>query len=141
MTNVEGSPTNREIKKLVLIGLSILILFAVGFAWLYYYVDILGNGGGDVFVAFMPFCLIPYLLVISVYIGYFAAKFAEGRWRHAWLWGIGGFALTVLFIIGFPILLSPVFPYQSPAIFAFLAPVLAAFLIVLLISIRRKATL
>ena len=42
--------------------------------------------------------------------------------------GIGGFALTLIFIIGFPILLSPVFPYPSPAIFAFLAPVLSALL-------------
>jgi hypothetical protein len=119
---------------------------ALGFVWLYYYVGVLGNGGVEVFLAFAPFCIFPYLVVISVYVGFYAARFAKGRWKHTWLRGIAGFALTLLFIMGFPILLSPVFPYQGPAIFAspvifaFLAPVLSALLIVLLISIRRKAT-
>ena len=85
---------------------------ALGFVWLYYYVGVLGNGGVEVFLAFAPFWIFPYLVVISVYVGFFAARFAKGRWKHAWLWGIAGFALTLLFIMGFPILLSPVFPYQ-----------------------------
>lgn len=146
MTNMNNSITKKQLTTQALLGLLILVLFAAGFVWLYYYVGVLGNGGVDVFLAFAPFFIFPYLVVISVYVGFFAARFAKGRWKHAWLWGIAGFALTLLFIMGFPILLSPVFPYPSPAIFAgpaifaFLAPVLSALLIVLLISIRRKAT-
>jgi len=84
--------------------------------------------------------------VTSAYAGFFAAKLAKGRWKHTWLWGIAGFVLTLLFLIGFPSLLSPVFPFSSPeifggpAIFAFLAPVFSVLLIRLLMSIRRKAT-
>ena len=139
MTNMDNSITKKQLITLALIGLLILVLFAAGFVWLYY-------GGVDVFLAFAPYFIFPYLVVISVYVGFFAARFAKGRWKHAWLWGIAGFALTLLFIMGFPSLLSPIFPYQSPAIFAgpalfaFLAPVLSGLLIVPLISIRRKAT-
>ena len=146
MTNVDNSITKKQLTTLALTGLLILVLFAAGFGWLYYYVGVLGHGGGEVFLAFAPFWIFPYLVVISVYVGFFAARFAKGRWKPAWLWGIAGFALTLLFIMGFPSLLSPVFPYQSPtifagpAIFAFLAPLLSALLIVLVISIRRKAT-
>lgn len=144
---MDNSITKKQLTTLALIGLVILALFAAGFVWLYYYVGVLGNGGGEVVLALSPFWVFPYLVIISVYVGFFAARFAKGRWKHAWLWGIAGFALTLLFILGFPSLLSPVFPYQGPtifarpAIFAFLAPVLSALLIVLLISIRRKATL
>ena len=28
----------------------------------------------------------PYLVVTSVYVGFFAASLAKGRWKHAWLW-------------------------------------------------------
>jgi len=140
MTNMDNSIQKKQLTTLALIGLVILVLFATGFVWLYYYVGVLGNGGVDVFLAFAPYFIFPYLVVISVYVGFFAARFAKGSWKHAWLWGIAGFALTLLFIMGFPILLSPIFPYPSPAIFAFLAPVFSALLIVLLISIRRKAT-
>jgi len=117
----------------------ILVLFAAGFVWLIYY-------SADVSLAFARFCIFSYLVVISIYVGFIAARFAQGRWNHAWLWGIAGFALTLLFIMGFPTLFSPVYPYQGPtifsgpAIFAFFAPVASALLIVLLISIRRKTT-
>jgi hypothetical protein len=146
MTTMDNSITEKQLTTLALIGLVILALFAAGFVWLYYYVGVLGNGGGEVVLALAPYWIFPYLVVSSVYVGFFAARFATGRWKHAWLWGIAGFALTLLFILGFPSLLSAVFPYQSPtifagpAIFAFLAPILSALLIVLLISIRRKAT-
>ena len=143
MTAMNNSITKKQLTTLALLGLLILVLFAAGFVWLYK--GVLGNGGGEVFLALAPYWVFPYLVVISVYVGFFAARFAKGRWEHAWLWGIVGFALTLLFILGFPSLLSSVFPYQSPvifagpAIFAFVAPVLSALLIVLLISIRRKA--
>ena len=145
MTTMDNSITRKQLTTLALLGLLILVLFAAGFVWLYK--GVLGNGGGEVVLALAPYWTFPYLVVISVYVGFFAVRFAKGRWKHAWPWGIAGFALTLLFILGFPTLLSPVFPYQSPeifagpAIFAFLAPVLSALLIVLLISIRRKATM
>ncbi len=145
MTTMDNSITKKQLTTLALMGLLILVLFAAGFVWLYE--GVLGNGGGEVFLAFAPFWIFPYLVVSSVYVVFFAARFAKGRWKHAWLWGIAGFALTLLFTLGFPSLLSPIFPYQSPvifagpAIFAFLAPVLSALLIVLLISIRRKVTM
>ena len=144
MTNMDNSIAKKQLTTLALMGLLILVLFAASFVWLYYYGVVLGNG--DEVLAYAPFWIYPYLVAISVYVGFFAARFAKGRWKQAWLWGIAGFALTLLFILGFPSLLSPIFPYQSPeifaghAIFAFLAPVLSALLIVLLISIRRKAT-
>jgi hypothetical protein len=144
MTTMDNSITKKQFTTLTLLGLLILVLFAAGFVWLYK--GVLGNGRGEVFLAIAPFWVFPYLVVNSVYVGFFAARFAKGRGKHAWLWGIAGFTLTLLFILGFPSLLSPVFPYQSPeifagpAIFAFLAPVLSAVLIVLLISIRSKAT-
>jgi hypothetical protein len=141
---MDNSITKKQLATLALLGWLILVLFAVGFAWLHEIV--LGNGEGEVFLAFAPYWVYPYLVVNSVYVGYFAARFAKGRWKRAWLWGIAGFALTLLSILGLPGLLSPIFPYRSPeifagpAIFAFLAPVLSALLMVLLISIRRKAT-
>ena len=146
MTNMDNSISKKQLTPLALIGLLILFLFAASFVWFINYAGVLGNGGEDVFLAFLRFWIYSYLVVISVYVGFFAARFAQGRWKRAWLWGIAGFAVTLLFILGFPGLLSPIFPYQSPeifagpAIFAFLAPVLSALLMVLLISIRRKAT-
>jgi hypothetical protein len=144
MTTMDNSITKKQLTTLALLGLIILVLFAASFVWLY--AVVLGNGEGEVFLAFAPYWVYPYLLVVSVYVGFFAARFAKGRWKRAWLWGIAGFAVTLLFILGFPGLLSPIFPDQSPeifagpAIFAFLAPVLSALLMMLLISIRRKAT-
>jgi len=144
MTTMDNSITRKQLTTLALPGLLILVLFATGFVWLYK--GVLGNEDGELFLALAPYWVFPYLVVNSVYVGFFAARFAKGRGKHAWLWGIAGFALTLLFILGFPSLLSPIFPYQGPvifagpAIFAFLAPVLSALLIVLLISIRRKAT-
>jgi len=146
MNTMDNSITKKQFSTLALIGLVILVLFAVGFIWLHYFVRVSGDGGGEVVLALSPFWLDPYLVVSCVYVGFFAVRFAKGIWKFSWLWGIAGFALTLLFIIGIPSLLSPDFPYQSPeifagpAIFAFLAPVLSASFIVLLISIRRKAS-
>ena len=133
--------TNKQLMRLGLIGLAIVLLFAVSFAGFWYYVGVLGNGGVDVLIAFMPVCLLPYVVVISVYVGFFSAKFANRRWQYPWLWGIGGFVLTILFIVGLPLLFASVFPYQSPAIFAFFAPVLSALSMMLFSSIRRKVVL
>jgi len=141
MTEVEDTLTSKQLASLTLIGLSLLILFAAGFAWFYYYVGILGHGGVDVFIAFTPFCFFPYLTVISIYVGFFTTKFAKGKWKYPWLWGISSFVLTILLIIGLPLLLESVFPYRNPAIFAFVAPVLSTPLVMLLISIRRKTTI
>ena len=146
MTNMDNSISKKQLTPLALIGLLILFLFAASFVWFINYAGVLGNGGEDVFLAFLRFWIYSYLVVISVYVGFFVARFAKGKWKHAWLWGIAGVPLTLLFILGFPSLLSPIFPHQSsvifggPAIFAFLAPVLSALFIMLLISIRRKAT-
>jgi len=146
MTAMDNPLTKKQLTFLTLMGLVILALFAAGFVWLYYYVGVLGNGGGEVVLALAPFWIYPYLVVLSLYVGFFAARFARGRWKHAWFWGIAGFALTLLFIPGFPFLLSPLFAdpgpviFAGPAILAFVAPVLSALLIVLLISLRRKGT-
>lgn len=144
MTNSEKSISTRQLTTLALIGLVILVLFAVGFVWSYYHPGVLGNVGEDVVLAIGRFWIFAYLVVTSVYAGFFATRLAKGRWKHTWSWGITGFALTLIFIMGVPKLLSPIFPYQSPvifagpAIFAFLAPVLSVLSIMLLISIRRK---
>jgi len=133
------SITKKQLTTLALIGLLILILFAGSFVWFY------SNVKGEEFLVFAPYWVFPYLGVISFYAGFFSARFAKGRGKNALLWGIIGFALTLIFMIGFPGLLSPIFPYQSPeifagpAIFAFIAPILSSLLIVLLISIRKKA--
>ena len=143
MTTMDNPITNKQLTTLALIGLLILGLFAAGFVWLYQ--GVLGNGQGEAFLAYAPFWVFPYLVVNSVYVGFFATSFANGRGKPAWLWGVAGFALTLLFILSLPSLFSPIFPYQSPeifagpAIFAFLAPILAALLLVLVLSIRRKA--
>ena len=139
MTDVDNSITTNQLTALALIGLSIVVLFALGFIWIDDY--IMRHGGVDVFLAVAPFYILAYLIVISIYVGFFMAKFARGRWKHSGLWGIGGFVLTVLLSVGFPILLSPVFPYQSPVTFAFVAPVLSTLAMMLLISIRKKVTL
>ena len=52
MTTMDNSITKKQLTTLALIGLVILVLFAAGFVWLYYYVGVLGNGGEDVFLAF-----------------------------------------------------------------------------------------
>ena len=144
MTATNDPITKKKITTLTLIGVVILGLFAASFVWLVYDVRVSGDGGGELFLAYAPFWIFPYLTISSVYVGFFAAVFAKGRWKHPWLWGITGFALTFLFVMSMPSLLSPIFPFQSPeifagpAIFAFLAPIFSALLIVLLISIRGK---
>lgn len=136
---MNNSITQKQFSTLALIGLLLLLLFAASFVWLVY-------GGAEVFPAFAEYWIYPYLAVSSFYAGFLAARFTKGRWKHAWLWGIAGFVLTLLFILGLPSLLSPVFPYTDPAIFAghaifaFIAPVLSALSIVRLTSLRRKAT-
>ena len=137
MAEVDSSIANKKLMRLGLIGLAIVILFAASFVWFWYFVGVLGNGGVDVLIAFMPVCLLPYFIVITVYVGFFTAKFAEGRWSYNWLWGISGSVLTILFIIGSPGL-SFLIPYYSSAIFVFLSPVVSTLLIMSLISIRKK---
>ena len=145
MTAMNDPISKKKLTTLTLIGVVILGLFAAGFVWLVYYVRVSGDGGGELFLAYAPFWIFPYLVVSSVYVGFFAAAFAKGKWKHTWLWGITGFALTLLFIMGMPSLLSPISPFQNPeifagpALFAFLAPIFSALLIGLLISIRRKS--
>ena len=142
-----NSISKKQLSTLALMGLLILVLFAAGFSWLYHHAGVYWNEEKDVFLAFAPFWVFPYLVVSSVYVGYLATRFAKGRREHIWLWGIAGYVLTPLFITGFPILLSPLFPGSSPSIFggpaflAFLAPILSVLFIILLISLCRKATL
>lgn len=143
MTTVDNPIPGKQLTTLALTGLLILMLFAAAFVWLYQ--GVLSNGEGEAFLAYAPFWVFPYLAVNSVYVGFFAARFAKGRGKPAWLWGIAGFALALLFILTLPSLFLPIFPDQSPeifagpALFAFLAPILAALLLVLVLSIRRKA--
>lgn len=134
--------TKQQLITLALTGLLVLVLFAAGFVWLYQ--GVLGNGEGETFLAYAPFWVFPYLVVNSLYVGFFAASFAKGRRKPAWLWGVAGFALTILFILSLPSLFSPLFPDQSPEIFAgpaivaFLAPILAALVLMLVLSTRSK---
>jgi hypothetical protein len=72
MTNVDSSITKKQLTTLALLGLLILLLFAAGFVWLYD--GVLWNGGGELFLAFAPFWIFPYLVVISVYVGFFCGK-------------------------------------------------------------------
>ncbi len=143
---MDNSIPKKQLTTLALLGLLILVLFAAGFVWFSLYVSVLGNGSEDGFLAFLRFWIYPYLVVISVYVGFFASRYAKGKWKHAWLWGIAGVPLTLLLILGFPGLLLPLFPHQGPvifggpAIFTFLAPGLSAMIMVLLISLRRKTT-
>lgn len=142
MTTMDTPITKKQLITLALTGLLILGVFAAGFVWLYQ--GVLGNGEGEAFLAYAPFWVFPYLAVNSVYVGFFAASFAKGRGKPVWPWGIAGFALTLLFILGLPSLFSPIFPNQSPeifagpALFAFLAPVLAALVLVVVLSTRSK---
>ncbi len=139
MTTMSNSITSKQLTTLVLIGLLILALFAASFVWLVY-------GGAEVFPAFAEYWIYPYLGVSSFYVGFLAARITKNRGKHAWLWGIAGLALTLLFIMGLPSLLTPVFPYSDPAIFAghaifaFIAPVLSALFILRLTALSRKAT-
>ncbi len=139
MTDMKNSGTMNQLTSLAMIGLSILVLFALGFIGVDDYV--MRHGGVDVLMAVTVFYVLIYLIVIGIYVGFFVARFAKGKSKYFRLWGIGGFILSVLFGIGFPILLSPVFPYQSPILFVFLAPVLSTLTIMLLISIRKKVVL
>ena len=144
MPAMDRSITKKYLTTLILVGIVVWGLFIAGYVWLVSYVAVSGEGGGGLFLAYAPFWILPYLIVCSVYVGFLSARFATGRWKHAWFWGLAGFALTLLFILGGPGLLSPVYPYQSPeifagpAIFAFMAPILSALLIMLLISSRVK---
>jgi hypothetical protein len=146
MATMDNSITKKQLTTLALLGFLILGLFVAGFVWLVYSVRVSGAGGGELFLAYAPYWTFPYLIVGSVYVGFFAARFAQGRWKQTWFWGISGFALTLIFLIGIPRLLANVFPFPSPeifggpAIFAFLAPILSALLLALLISRRSKAT-
>ena len=136
----DGEETARkELRALVLVGFPILVLLWAGFVWINDYV--LTHGGIDVLIAVTPFCMLPYSIVMSIYAGFFMATFARGRWRHPWLWGITGIALTALFSVSILTLLSPIFPYISPVIFAFVVPVLSTAVILRLISIRKKVSL
>ena len=145
MNTIDGTITKKQITILTLIGFLVLCLFVAGFIWLVYYVRVSGDRGGEKFLDYSPYWVFPYLVVMSIYVGIFAMRFAIGSWKLTWLWGILGFALTLLFILIIPTLLLPIFPdqgpliFNGPAIFAFLAPILSALIIVLLIFTRRKS--
>lgn len=145
MTSMDNAIPKKQLTTLTVLGFVILALFAVGFVWLSYYVGMLGNGGGEVVLALAPFWIYPYLVVSSLYVGFFVASFAKGRRQQTWLWGSAGVVLTLLTTLSLPSLLAPLLPdpgpeiFAGPAILAFLAPVLSALLLVRLISRRRKA--
>ena len=71
MTDADNSVTTKQLTTLALVGLVILAVFAAGFIWLVYYVRVSGDGGGEAFLACAPYWLYPYLVVSSVYTGFF----------------------------------------------------------------------
>ncbi|HOI29812.1 MAG TPA: hypothetical protein PLZ15_08655 [Melioribacteraceae bacterium] len=129
---------NRQIILPAIAGLIIIILFAVGFIWLY------TSYKGEEFLSLAPYWIYSYLGVTCLYSGFFTARFAKAKGRKILLWGSLGFLLTLIFTITIPGLLSPLIPYEGPEIFAgpailaFLAPVLSVIITLLLISIRKK---
>lgn len=71
MATMDNYTPRKQLITLALPGLIILVLFAAGLLWLYQMV--LGNGEGGVFLAFAPYWVYPYLVVVSAYTGFFAA--------------------------------------------------------------------
>lgn len=130
--------TNRQFILPSIAGLIIIILFAVGFIWLY------TSYKGEEFLSLAPYWIYSYLGVTSLYSGFFTARFAKSKGRKILLWGFLGSLLTIIFTITIPGLLSPLIPYVGPEIFAgpailaFLAPVLSVGIILLLIYILEK---
>lgn len=137
--NTIDTITKKHIKILGLIGFLILLLFIIGYFWLVYVVRVSKDGGGEKFLEYSPFWVFPYLTVMSIYVGFLAVRFSKGRRKLTWLWGILGFAITLLFILILPSLLLTLFPNQTPLIFggsaisAFLAPILSTALTLFLI--------
>ena len=131
MTNAHAALSSKEIKRLALIGLAIIGLFAAGLAGIRYVED---PGWG---MGLYTLWWLAYPLIISIYVGFFAGKVAKGRWRFFWLWGVAGFLLTLISINNLPPLLGTVFSYRSAIIFPFIAPVLSAALILRLIGLRN----
>jgi hypothetical protein len=129
---------NKRLFALALLGLLILVLFTAAFAWLVREVE------GEAFLALAPWFVYPYLAVTSLYAGYFCARFAQGRVKSAWVWGLAGAALCLALVLGLPRFMAQVLPNTGTELFAgqagvaFLAPLLAVLLLVLLISPRRR---
>ena len=134
MTNAHTYLSSKEIKRLALIGLSIIGLFAAGLAGIRYVED---PGWG---IGLYTLWWLAYPLIISIYVGFFAGKVAKGRWRFFWLWGVAGFLLNRISIVVLPQLLVPVFSYRSVIILPFIAPVLSAAILLAIIVIRKKGT-
>ena len=132
MTNAHTDLSSKEIKRLALIGLAIIGLFAAGLAGIRYAED---PGLG---IGLYTLWWLSYPLIISIYVGFFAGKVAKGRWRFFWLWGVAGFLLTRISIVVLPRLPGPAFSYPSAIILPFIAPVLSAALILLLIDLRKR---
>jgi len=138
--------TKKRYTSQALLGSLILAIFALGLVCLHSWSGVYWSEEKDLFLAFSPYWIFSFLVVNSVYVGLFAATLAKGKRKNRWIWGISGFALTLLFILVLPGLLSNLIPYRGPEIFAgpailaFLAPVFSLMIIMLLIFTRRKKT-
>ena len=137
MSDQSEKSSQGEFRSLITNGIILVVVWFVAFIGIYVYVVILGNGGADVYSEVSPLCFFPFIIVSSIYVGYFMAKFSKNKGKHPWLWAIIGFVTTVGFIVVLPIIVSGIFPGIS-ILFAFLAPVLSTLLTILLINIRRK---
>jgi len=135
--------TTNQLTLLALLGTAIVALFAAAFVWLYYAGGAVSDGDGELFLTLAPYWVYSFLIVNSVYAGYFAVSVARGRWKYVWPWAVAGVVVTLGCIIGFPGLMSPIFPNSSPvifagpAMFAFAAPLVSGATLWLFISLRR----
>ncbi|HNQ94496.1 MAG TPA: hypothetical protein PKH47_07445 [Anaerolineales bacterium] len=132
MPKSERSFSRKTALKFVIVGILLTISFVVAFFGVLLYIDM--NGGVDVFLALAPFlvlsCLLPYALVLSIYVGTFMAAFSESKGKLYWLWGFFGFAITVGLMYIF-------FVYIAPP-FIVLAPVLSTLLTTILIQATNR---
>lgn len=137
MSDVAVPLTWKQITKFAVAGTFIVFGFLLALASIFLY-DALRPA--DIALTVAPLCFLPYVLAISVYVGFFMAKLAKGNGKNSWFWGIIGFIITIGFTIGFPLIIafSFLFPHTSPVVFSFLAPFLSTSITALLISIRKK---
>jgi len=143
---IEKSIIKKQLVILTILGLIIMSLFIAGFLWLVYYIRANGDAGGEKFLEYAPYWVFPYLIVMSLYVGFLSTRIAKGKWKYTWLWGIIGFTQTLFLILIIPSIISPIFPDQrfvvfaGPALSVFLAPIISAVLILLLIKTLKRKT-
>ena len=146
MSNLTVPLTWKQITKFAVVGIFIVFGFLLAIVGIFLY-DALRPA--NIALTIAPLCVLPYVPAISIYVGFFMSKLAKGKGKNSWVWGIIGFIMTIVFTIGFPLIVilslfssgtNSVFSHTSPVLFSFLAPFLSAPITALLISIRRKSS-